>query len=411
MAGGWAAVPLPLRLLALLLLPAIVRAAGPVSTSVAPEPVQAIDKINISAFVSDFSDASVENSSEVWQESVDVSGKDAGPLYPEGPEEEEGPGQPFAGSRGLVSNYRLTVLVEHLAEGREYTVEETHNSEDEISQLTVQDPLRNATSTCTLHTNGFGFATTGVRCRTNRNLPQECFCWDGICSHPYYPFSRLLAPLARATLRPAGPAGLLQWTFPDPEGPAGGDNPDRLSLTGSLRLVSGSWLLPLSLSLRGAAYSLGAQGSAGEQEWARLRYTVLQFRPLEPVRAPGPGAGRLPAPRPGIFCPRSSTHLDSPLPALPSQFSVQIESQEVGGRRVSYAHHHYHLPHRLVSMQVAGCLSPASELTSSLAGLSPAAPLLHLPLPLLPRPLPRPLPTPLLQHHPRLQLRPPVHRQ
>ena len=29
-----------------------------------------------------------------------------------------------------------------------------------------------------MHTNGFGFATTGVRCRTSRNLPQvrHCFC-------------------------------------------------------------------------------------------------------------------------------------------------------------------------------------------------------------------------------------------
>ena len=26
---------------------------------------------------------------------------------------------------------------------------------------------------------------------------QECFCWDGVCSHPYFPFARLLGPLAR----------------------------------------------------------------------------------------------------------------------------------------------------------------------------------------------------------------------
>ena len=73
--------------------------------------------------------------------------------------------QPFAGSRGLVSNYRflqlnidlglatlisssatklhrVTVLVENVEDGREYTVEETHNSEAEISQISVQDPLR-----------------------------------------------------------------------------------------------------------------------------------------------------------------------------------------------------------------------------------------------------------------------------
>ena len=36
----------------------------------------------------------------------------------------------------------MTVLVENVEDGREYTVEETHNSEAEISQISVQDPLR-----------------------------------------------------------------------------------------------------------------------------------------------------------------------------------------------------------------------------------------------------------------------------
>lgn len=360
--------------LLLLLLPLLSGALGAGNTTLStstPEPAQAIDKINISAFVSDFSDASVENTSEVWTESLDVGPKDSVPVPVDegvdvtflsdslvdvedvGAKDSDEALQPFAGSRGLVSNFRVTLLVENLAEGREYTVEETHNSEEEVSQITVQDPLRNATSTCTLHTNGFGFATTGVRCRTSRNLPHECFCWDGICSHPYYPLSRLLAPLARATLRPRG--NTLIWTFPDPQGPPVGDNPDRLTISASLRLVSGSWLLPLELTIRGAAYSLGAHTTQGEKEWARLRYTVLQFRPLTPSSLlPSTSTpGRLPAPSPGIYCPRSSTHLDTPLPALPSQFSVQIESQEREGLRVSYAHHHYHLPHRLVSMQVS----------------------------------------------------------
>ena len=37
---------------------------------------------------------------------------------------------------------RVTVLVENVEDGREYTVEEIHNSESEISQISVQDPLR-----------------------------------------------------------------------------------------------------------------------------------------------------------------------------------------------------------------------------------------------------------------------------
>ena len=267
-----------MHLLLLLLLAVVVDSTTNLTTETTTEPVQAIDKINISAFVSDFSDASVENTSEVWTESLEVGPKEAEVLFTDdeqvtgtvegvaednvamnnvkagGPEEQ----QPFAGSRGLVSNYRVVVLVEHLAEGRQFTVEEAHNSEDEISHLTVTDPLRNATSTCTMHTNGFGFTTTGVRCRTNRNLPQECFCWDGICSHPYYPLARLPGPPARATLHPQA-GGLLAWTYPDPLGPPGGDNPDRLAITATFRLVSGSWLLPLAMVVRGAAYSLGAQ--------------------------------------------------------------------------------------------------------------------------------------------------------
>ena len=38
--------------------------------------------------------------------------------------------------------YRVTVLVENVEDGREYTVEEIHNSDSEISQISVQDPLR-----------------------------------------------------------------------------------------------------------------------------------------------------------------------------------------------------------------------------------------------------------------------------
>ena len=32
------------------------------------------------------------------------------------------------------------------------------------------------------------------------SILQECFCWDGVCSHPYFPFARLLGPLARSLL-------------------------------------------------------------------------------------------------------------------------------------------------------------------------------------------------------------------
>ena len=90
-------------------------------STAAPEPAQAIDKINISAFVSDFSDASVENTSEVWTESLDVGPKDDVPVPVDvgvdvtfisdslvdegdvGTKDSDEALQPFAGSRGLVS--------------------------------------------------------------------------------------------------------------------------------------------------------------------------------------------------------------------------------------------------------------------------------------------------------------------
>ena len=94
-----------------------------------PEPAQAIDKINISAFVSDFSDASVENTSEVWTESLDVGPKDSVPVPVDegvdvtflsdslvdvedvGAKDSDEALQPFAGSRGLVSLVQRGVIL------------------------------------------------------------------------------------------------------------------------------------------------------------------------------------------------------------------------------------------------------------------------------------------------------------
>ena len=107
---------------------------------------------------------------------------------------------------------------------------------------------------------------------------------------------------SRATLRPSQP-GLLSWTFPDPLSEnIVEENPDQLSLSATFRLVSHSWLLPIALQIRGASFrwddlsselsitlwtrSLGAHGNG--QEYASLRYTVLQFQPLhQPLNQQG----------------------------------------------------------------------------------------------------------------------------
>ena len=33
------------------------------------------------------------------------------------------------------------------------------------------------------------------RCRTSRNFPEECFCWDRVCGHPSLPIHKLFMKL------------------------------------------------------------------------------------------------------------------------------------------------------------------------------------------------------------------------
>jgi hypothetical protein len=123
------------------------------------EKVQRIDMINISAFVTDFSEGNViENVSKVYYEEMD--GDNSTIL-----ENIKSRADDF-----LVKNYYLTVLVKNLDTLHEYAIDEVHSSEDEISRISVEDPLENASSTCMMHTSGFGHATTGVRCKTSRRM-------------------------------------------------------------------------------------------------------------------------------------------------------------------------------------------------------------------------------------------------
>ena len=34
-----------------------------------------------------------------------------------------------------------------------------------------------------------------IRCRTSRNFPEECFCWDRVCAHPYLPLHKIFMKL------------------------------------------------------------------------------------------------------------------------------------------------------------------------------------------------------------------------
>ena len=89
-------------------------------------------------------------------------------------------------------SYFVKSLVQNLGEGKEYYVQERYQEDEKLSHLKVIDPLRNATSECSFYSNGFGLSMTGVRCRVSQHLPEECFCWDGICNHAYLPFKYIL---------------------------------------------------------------------------------------------------------------------------------------------------------------------------------------------------------------------------
>ena len=75
--------------------------------------------------------------------------------------------------------------------GREFSVTEDHSVDLELSRLVVREAGRNSSSSCSFHTGGWGHATAGVRCRTSRNFPEECFCWDKLCSYPYFPLHKV----------------------------------------------------------------------------------------------------------------------------------------------------------------------------------------------------------------------------
>ena len=117
------------------------------------EELHAIEKINIGAFLTDFSETDQsENVKNIFYQSSDVINLNLvdNSSLPSMTNPEN----------FIVMDYVLIFLVENLDDAREYKVQEVHINDDEISHLSVKDPLQNATSDCTFHTSGFGLATT-----------------------------------------------------------------------------------------------------------------------------------------------------------------------------------------------------------------------------------------------------------
>merc|ERR1711892_30537 len=236
----------------------------------------------------------------------------------------------------VILQFSSTVVVKNLDDNREYTVSELHSVDEEMSKLTVKDPQHNATSTCSFHTGGFGQATTGIRCRTSRNFPEECFCWDKVCKHPYMPLHKVFLKFTSqgGDFKQIFP-GLFTWNVEKQD----------LKLNATFKVVRNKFLYPLDISVEGFGYAIGSK-----QDTARLKYSVILFQPEDPDPISAGHVFNLQPPD-GIFCPRSTIHPPQTFPDFPNQFSVQIETIQKDSRKVSYSQHHYDLKHKLVSMK------------------------------------------------------------
>ena len=166
----------------------------------------------------------------------------------------------------IILQFSSTVIVTNLANGAEYTVSELHSVDQEMSKLTVKDPQHNATSTCSFHTGGFGHATTGIRCRTSRNYPEECFCWDKVCRHPYLPVHKIFLKFTShgGEFKESFP-GLFSWSIEKSD----------LKLNATFKVIRNKFLYPLEIFVEGFGYAIGSK-----QDTAKLKYSVLLFYAL-----------------------------------------------------------------------------------------------------------------------------------
>ena len=260
----------------------------------------------------------------------------------------------------ILQEYLSTFLVENLDTGsKEYKVEEVHSNDAEVSTITVKDPWRNASSMCRYHPGGSGLASTGVRCRSSLSLPQDCFCWDGVCSHPFLPFHSLVNKLWKlGEDLVESQHGFLLWRL----------DTEEIKINATFSLMDGRYLFPVVIFIEGEGYSLGSRLGT-----ARLKYSIIQFQPSEDLdENTGPRRQYLAPLSPGIFCPQTAASLSRSFPTLPSQFSVQIERVEDGGRRVTYSQHHYDLLHKLVSMSFSPQPDSYTSLFFSSLSLGPS---------------------------------------
>ena len=67
----------------------------------------------------------------------------------------------FSPEEFISRSYLTTFLNENFADAREYKVTKVHSNDEEMSRLSVKDPLRNSSSDCTFHSSGMCLSITG----------------------------------------------------------------------------------------------------------------------------------------------------------------------------------------------------------------------------------------------------------
>ena len=321
------------------------------------EKVQRIDMINISAFVTDYADGDfIENVSKVFYEEID------GKLPLEN--------MKLQIEDFLARNYFITSLIKNQDTEQEFAVDEVHSDNDQLSRISIENPNDNIRRDCMFHSSGVGHTVYGIRCRSSKSLPEECFCWDGVCTQPYLTFQNILKKLLdhKEELEELY-EGFYSWNIVDTSG---------FQINSTFKFVNNQILLPVEIFIEDIGHFQGSRN-----ETVRLKYSIIQFEPSNQfslrnqIQSDGPNAFDL-QPFPGIFCPVSSIHPPRSFPKIPNQFSVEIETVYKNTKQVSYVNHQYDLHHRLVSFRFLTNASSTSLFLSPLARTSyPSGQVIH----------------------------------
>ena len=108
-----------------------------------------------------------------------------------------------------------------------------------------------------------------MRCRASSRLPEDCFCWDGVCSHPYTTYYTILTSLLTigqdSLVELEG--NLLGWSVVTGE----------MNITARLSLQPHNILFPLEITVE----KFGRIMSNSKQDHIRIRYSTIQFQPAD----------------------------------------------------------------------------------------------------------------------------------